>query len=289
MLNVDLIKELRARTHLGMAECKKALEEHSGDLNRAIEALQKRGLKKVDDLLLPTEGVVAATVTEAGLGFIIEVNCQTDFGAKSEVFQDFVRQYLKDPNLINWELNSSLNLVSNQLGEKIVVRRSIYLKPSDNSVMTVYNHPNHLGGKIAVLLEAFVTPGTDKVIEVLGMLDNIALQIAANKPISIDRANLPIDLVEKKIAFYEDEIKQSGSKVKSEQMKEKILTGKMNKWYSEVVLLEQEAIFLEESTPKQTIQNQLESLGVEISLKQFVRYEKGEAQIDSVYDKNVRK
>lgn len=268
----DLIKELRARTHLGLTECKKALEESQGDLEKALELLQKRGLKKIDDLVIPTEGVVRTYVGKndtlsIDYGVIAEFNCQTDFGARSEPFQDFVNTYLKDPNITPGMLNLALTQVSNQLGEKIVVRRSEYFYPTSDSVITIYNH---LGDKIAVLLESLIPPDQQKNPQVLALLDNIAMQIAATKPLALDLVNLPYELVQKKTTLYTEEIK-----FKPEQVQAKILAGKMNKWYSEVALLEQEAIFLGDGV-KETVRSQLNKLDVSVKLHRFVRYERGE-------------
>lgn len=270
---VDLIKELRARTHLGLTECKKALEESQGDLEKALELLQKKGLKKIDDLVVPTEGVVRATCLKndasiSGRGFIVEVNCQTDFGARSEIFQNFVNNILAE-GLTSEAINSLLPLASNQLGEKIIVRRSAYFYPALDSVITIYNH---LGDKIAVVLECFIPPDQQKEPGVSELLDNIAMQIAATKPLALTRDGLSHELVQKKAAFYTEEIKS-----KPEQVQAKILAGKMNKWYSEVVLLEQEAIFLDNGV-KETISNQINKLGVDVRLHRFVRYERGENQ-----------
>jgi len=271
---VELIKELRARTHLGLTECRKALEESQGDLEKALELLQKRGLKKVDDLVASTEGVVRASCLENftstnGYGFIVEINCQTDFGARSEIFQNFVNNILNGGLLTPETINSYLPLVSNQLGEKVVIRRSDFIYPSSDTVITVYNH---LGDKIAVLLESLIPPDQQKNPQVLALLDNIAMQIAATKPLALTRDGLSHELVQKKATFYTEEIKS-----KPEQVQAKILAGKMNKWYSEVVLLEQEAIFLENGV-KETISNQINKLGVDVRLHRFIRYERGENQ-----------
>lgn len=267
----DLIKELRARTHLGLTECKKALEESQGDLEKALELLQKRGLKKIDDLVVPTEGVVRAVCLKndsiSGRGFIVEVNCQTDFGARSEIFQNFVNNILAE-GLTSEAINSLLPLASNQLGEKIIVRRSAYFYPALDSVITIYNH---LGDKIAVVLESFIPPDQQREPGVLQLLDNIAMQIAANKPLSLDRDNLPVDLIEKKVALYTEEVKS-----KPQDIQNKILAGKMNKWYSEVTLLEQEAIFLGDGV-KETVRSQLNKLDASVKLHRFVRYERGES------------
>lgn len=270
---IELVKELRARTHLGMSECKKALEESEGDIEKALEGLQKRGLKKIDDLVLPTEGIVQASVMTSEdhpspYGFIVEVNCQTDFGARSELFQNFVNDLTHQPDLYGKAFDR-LKLLSNQLGEKVIIRKSAFMKHMNDSIITVYNH---LGGKIAVLMQSAILPGYEANADVLAMLDNIAMQIAATKPLVVDQIGLPRDLVQKKIALYEDEVK-----FKPEQVKAKILVGKMDKWYSEIVLLEQEAVFLGDSSVKETIQDQLNKFGPNvIKIEGFIRYERGE-------------
>lgn len=278
---MELVKELRVRTHLGLTECKKALEESEGDIEKAIEALQKKGLKKVDDLVTPTEGVVRSVVLKdglfAGTGFIVEINCQTDFGAKSDIFQKFVENHMSNPNLSQGMLNQHLNLVTNQLGEKIVIRRSTsYECTSKSSLIVAYNHMD----KIAVLLEADVPASTannpkEKAIDSLvafDILENLAMQIAANKPLALDRNSLPAEVVEKKKAFYEDEVK-----FKPEQVRGKILSGKMDKWYSEVTLIDQDAIFLPEGAKKEKVSEYLNRVAPEVKLIRFVRYERGEA------------
>ncbi len=271
---IELVKELRVRTHLGLTECKKALEESHGDIDKALEFLQKRGLKKIDDFVIPMEGVVRASfgknnMLNMGYGIIVEFNCQTDFGARSELFQNFINEYLKDPNVSSEMLNLALTQVSNQLGEKVVFRRSDFIYKSSDNIITTYNH---LGDKIAVLLESLVPQDQQKNPQVLALLDNIAMQIAATKPLSLDRDSLNPELVQKKIAFYTEEIKH-----KPEQVQAKILAGKMNKWYSEVTLLEQEAVFLDDGI-KETISNQIDKLGIEVKLQKFIRYERGENQ-----------
>lgn len=274
---MEMIKELRARTHLGMTECKKALEVSGGDLNKAIEFLQKKGLKKVDDLLVPLEGIVQAGVLQHILfgkcGFIAEVNSQTDFGAKvsSEVFQKFVKGYVSDPNIPENMLHAYCTMLSKQLGEKIVVRRTQFVQVDaavqDRVVFCAYNH---LGGKIAVLVEGYaLSPDRADIKE---CLENIAMQIAAMKPLAVNRNEVSAELVAKKTALFEEDIKS-----KPEAVRNKIVEGKLNKWYSEVVLLEQDAIFTKEASPKQTIKLHLNKLGAEtVKINSFIRYERGE-------------
>lgn len=275
MSNLEMIKTLRERTHLGMNDCKRALEEASDDMDRAIEILQKKGLKKVDDLIVPMEGQVRAQigrndVLELDFGYIVEINCQTDFGAKSEIFEKFITDVMTDPNVTKEMLQPSLEMVSKQLGEKVVIRRSKVIdveKFEGSSISCAYNH---LGGKIAVIL---VATTTDENVPVLEYLENVAMQIAAMKPLAITRNQLPQELVAQQLKkLFESDVGD-----KPEAIKKKIVEGKLNKWYSEVCLLDQDAIFLPEGSPKQTIQGYLiDKLGINVTIREFIRYERGE-------------
>lgn len=256
---IKKIQELRAKTFMSMALCKKALEQANGEVDQAIEILKKMGLKKVDNQILPLEGKVFAKAFP-GASIVVEVNCQTDFGAKSEIFSDFVNsisaQYLRTlPRKIAYY--PDVTLVSNQLGEKVVVRRhALRCDRKENEVNAVYNHQN---GKIAVSVKAEVEKSTP---EIETMLQNVAMHIAANKPLALDRESVPLDLIDKQKALFAEEIGN-----KPEAIREKILNGKLEKWFSEVVLLDQEAIF-----EKKKIS---EVLG-DVKLIDFVRFERGE-------------
>lgn len=278
MSNLEMIKTLRERTHLGMNDCKKALEEASDDMDRAIQILQKKGLKKVDDLIVPMEGQVRAQigrndVLELDFGYIVEINCQTDFGAKSEIFEKFIADVMTDPNVTEGMLQPSLEMVSKQLGEKVVIRRSNVIDTEKFEGSSVFCAYNHLGGKIAVIIVATTTDEDDKKnVPVLEYLENVAMQIAAMKPLAINRNQLPHELFDKQLKKFESEVGE-----KPEAIKKKIVDGKLNKWYSEVCLLDQDAIFLPEGSPKQTIQGYLiDKLGVNVTIREFIRYERGE-------------
>lgn len=255
---MEAIKELRSRTHLGMSECINALKEANGNVEKAIEFLQKKGLKNVDTLINPTEGMVFANVSKYS-GNIIEVNCETDFGAKSDVFVNFVKNYF------NFN-TSSFEMVSRQLGERVLVRRSnmIDYDNDKNSIFTAYNH----SGKIAVLLETKRQDNSNDN-QNLECLDNIAMQIAATRPLAISVDSFDNEIVVKKRSLFEDEVSS-----KPEAIRNKIVDGKMNKWFSEVVLLEQKVIFLEENL---TIKKYLErETNNALKLNKMIRYERGE-------------
>lgn len=272
---IESIKELRARTNLGMTACKKALEQAGGDIDAAIEILQKQGLKKVDDLIVPLEGAVQSTVSlQAMFGqeipeeaYLVELNCQTDFAARSELFKNALFD-LRQP-VSEEEKNEKLKELSKQLGEKVVVRRFHQMTMSQQSGF--FTHYNHQGGNIAVALPVFteVPPGPER-LRIFDFTNEVAMHIAATKPLGVRRESIDVQLVQKKRAFFEEEAKD-----KKPEMQAKIVEGKMNKWYAEVVLMEQESVV----HPKKTISSLVEELKKEVgefSFGNFVRWERGE-------------
>lgn len=262
---LEKIKELRARTFLSMNDCKIALEKSDYDVEKAIEYLQKNvGLKKADSLSLALEGRVLAK-SSGSLGAIVEVNCQTDFAAKSDLFIEFVdkaAQSLMSVKNVDVLSSKDYEFIAAQLGEKVVFRRSnVIYNQNQNARLTAYNH---LGGKIAVLLESLVSLDYNHL-----ALENVAMQIAATKPLALDKKSLPKELVEKQKEKFLLEVEN-----KPESVKDKIVTGKMEKWYSEVCLLNQDCIFIE-GNKKMTVENYLKQNKIE-KIQSFSRYEKGE-------------
>lgn len=273
-MSLEKVKELRERTNLGMSDCKKALEETGYDIDKAIEFLQKKGLKKVDPLIIPTEGMVYAVTGEhLGIKFarIVEVNCQTDFGARSENFQNFVKSFAKEPHSSPFLVLSQIEMLAKQLGEKIVVKRerTIWAEEGKNSA-TIFQAYNHLGGKAAVIVKGYGVP--NHMGQALQFIENVALQITAMKPLYVNLDSIPKDVLEKKQAFFESEILN-----KPEAMVKKITEGKINKWASEVCLMNQKAIFLPDGHPKQTISSINSNPDIkDFQIIDFVRYERGE-------------
>ncbi|HVI40121.1 MAG TPA: translation elongation factor Ts [Anaerovoracaceae bacterium] len=269
-MSIQAIKELRERTHLGMTECKSALDEAQGDVEKAVEILQKRGsLKKADSLRETREGLVRALVVD-GVGKIAELNCETDFAAKSELFSVYMNKVLTSPEKTGISFESLLeegNFLAKQLGEGTRLRKFDFLK-LDNSVIAAYNHHS---GKIAVLLGIVVDSSSPELLE---FADELAMQIAANNPLSLDRSSMSDEIAHKQLDLFESQAKDQFAG-KPQQMIEKIINGKMDKWYQENCLMEQESIV----HPKQKISVLADSLqkklNIKFSVSKFVRYELG--------------
>jgi len=240
---MELIKQLREMTGAGMVDCKKALDEAAGDLNKAVEILRKKGIAKAAKRTdrETNEGVVMLSVSDdATEGYMVEVNSETDFVSRNEKFQDFTKQILEviktaKPAVLEEllaapfsdnTLKESLETLSGVIGEKLDIKR---LAIVEGHSVTAYSH---LGGRIGVLV-AF-----DKEVD-QAIADDIAMQVAAANPKYLVSSEVPSEELDKEKEIYRALLLKEG---KPEEMIEKILEGKTAKYYSEVCLTEQEYI-----------------------------------------------
>ena len=279
------VKNLREKTGVGMMDCKKALAASDGDMDKAIEYLREKGLaasvKKADRIA--AEGMAYACVVN-GVGVVVEVNAETDFVGKNEKFVDFVKGVAatvaaENPAdldaLMECKYNGTgLTVLQQQqemvlvIGENIKVRRFARF---EGGVSVSYVHA---GGKIGVLVNLDTDLPADKV-EEAGK--DVAMQIAALNPRFWDKAQVTQDVLdeEKKImmAQMENDPKMAS---KPEQVREKIVLGKLNKFYSENCLLQQEFVKDGELTVEKYLAAAAKALGGTITFKDAVRFEKGE-------------
>ncbi len=271
MMSLEKIKQLRALTHFGLSDCKEALDASDNDIDKAVDFLKKKGLKKVDTIINPTQGEVRAAVF-GSTGVIAEMNCETDFAARSDVFLGFVNQTM---DLLNTEPFEPINTstVSAVLGESVQLRRWRKLTESKpltsghlQNYMFAYNHP---GGRVAVLLHLCVENQSSGIQE---FAEHVAMHIAATSPLYIYRGEVPLDVVEEQRKFF---CSDESLKTKSAEQVNKIVGGKLNKWYSESVLLEQESVVKPKNTIKAIKEEVVSSCGA-INIIEFIRYERGE-------------
>ena len=237
------VNDLRQRTGAGMMDCKRALEEANGDIQKAIEILRKKGAsvaaKRAEKSA--NEGLVVTKVSDdKKSATILEINCETDFVAKSEDFIKLAKFVIdavhkKKPKNVEELLKISdvqdkLNEVLGKVGEKIEVSRFDIME-TNNGLLVDYIH---MGSKLGVLIKFDdVNSGND---ELYSIGKDMAMQVAAMNPISIKREDVPKAVVDKEIEIYKELAKKEG---KPEQMLEKIAMGRLNKFYQENVLLEQ--------------------------------------------------
>ena len=251
VLSSQTIKELRDKSGAGMLDCKKALEESEGNVEKAIEWLRKKGINTANKKATrdASDGLITAKIKD-GLAVMLEINAETDFVAKNEVFTDFCEN-LSLTCLSNdvQDINSLSNLnfmgtdkkvcdtltdLIAKLGENIVIKRFIKLSDKTQKFQKyLHNSVNENSGKIGVLLSYECDELNDKVTD---FSKNLCMQIAATNPKSVDRKNLDPELVEKEEVIFREQLNNSG---KPDEIINKIVEGKINKFYEEVCLDEQ--------------------------------------------------
>lgn len=266
---IELIKELRAKTLMGMADCKKALEESNGNMEEAITILRKRGLRKVEAIVEALEGEVrAATSVDGYKAILVEVNCQTDFGARSEVFQKFLSNHLAK-RVTGEDVNENdLVDLCGALGETVKIRREYRMISKVNDIRYFsYNHP---GGKIAVVVGLSGSTVDLERSNVKEFAENTAMHIAAASPLYVHRVLVPQEILDKK----KDEFRKDLPQNKKPEQLEQILQGKVSKWFSEVVLLDQESL-VQPGNKIEALMKKLEC-SAPVELVTFVRFERGE-------------
>jgi elongation factor Ts len=270
------VAKLRAMTNAGMMDCKKALEEANGDFQKAIEILRKKGAAtaQLKSSRATREGVIARYIQpDSRVGVLVEVNCETDFVARNELFRNFAEEVAKklaqDPNA-NFE-EQRQNLVG-QIRENIQVSRFVRMEANEPGVIAAYIHT---GAKVGVLVEVGATkPGTTTREEFKQLVKDITLQIAAGNPLAISREHLDPKVIEK-----EKEIAAEQVKNKPPNIIQKIVESKLEKFYQTVCLLDQGYIKQNgEITVKQYIDQVSKQLDDTITVRRFVRYQVGETQ-----------
>ena len=280
------VKNLREMTGVGMMDCKKALAASDGDMDKAVEYLREKGLaasaKKAGRIA--AEGMAYAAVID-GVGVVVEVNAETDFVGKNEKFVDFVKGVASTvaaqaptnlDALMSCKYNGTdLTILQQQqemvlvIGENIKVRRFARF-PEGVSVPYI-----HAGGKIGVLVNLDVDgEASDKVLE---MGKDLAMQIAALNPRFWDKSQVTPDVLEEEkrimLAQMDNDPKMASKPV---QVKEKIVEGKLNKFYAENCLLQQDFVKDGEVTVEQYMNTVAKAAGVTVRLLDAVRFEKGE-------------
>ena len=278
------VKTLREMTNVGMMDCKKALVETDGDMDKAVEWLREKGLAKAAKKAgrIAAEGMAYATV-ENGVGVAVEVNAETDFASKAPVFVDFVKDIAKtiaesDPADVEalkaCKFHGSELTVAETIPEKVMVIgenlqiRRFHRFGENTSVAYV-----HAGGKIGVLVNLIVEGGIDAT----QIGKDVAMQIAALNPRFWDKTDVSDDVLEEEkkvlVAQMDNDPKMAG---KPAQVKEKIAAGKINKFYEENCLLQQSFVKDGSMSVEQYMNSAAKALGGSVKFVDAVRFEKGE-------------
>jgi len=283
------VKKLRETTGVGMMDCKKALVETDGDMEKAIEWLREKGLATAQKKAgkIAAEGVSFAIVNGEGVGVVVEVNAQTDFVAKNEVFQEYVNgvaSVIADKGPADVEALMGLTYpgtdrtvteVQNDkvltIGENIQVRRF-------TRYATGLNIPYiHMGGKIGVLVNMEVSEGlccNEKVVE-LGK--DLAMQIAAMNPSFLDKSDVDSSTLDKEREILMAQAKQDPKNAgKPDNIIEKMVSGRIGKYYEENCLLQQAFVKENKQTVEQHVAAVAKEVGGTIVVKAYTRYATGE-------------
>ena len=288
-VTASMVKDLRDKTGAGMMDCKAALSETSGDMEAAVDWLRKKGLSKAAKKAgrVAAEGLIGVAA-RSDAGALVEVNSETDFVARNDEFKEFVKEAshlgleaegdVEKLLASNMKSGSSVEAVLKELiakiGENMSVRRATALAVSPGVVATyVHNTAAPELGKIGVLVGLKSNADQTK-LATLGR--QIAMHVAAAAPLALTPEHLPADAVEREREIQRDLARQSG---KPENVIEKMMEGRMRKYYEDTVLLAQKYLgpgAEGDVTVAQLVQNESKKLGAPIEVVGFVRYAVGE-------------
>ncbi len=277
------VKTLREKTGCGMMDCKKALTNADGDLDKAIDFLREQGLAKAAKKAsrIAAEGVAYATTNaDASVGVVIEVNAETDFVAKNDSFMDFVKacaQTVIEQNpadvdeLLTLKAAGSEQTVAELLQEKIqTIGENIKIRRFERMEGACVAYV-HAGGKIGVLVNFTTDIAVND--EFIAYGKDVAMQIAALNTPYLTEADVPAEVIEHEKEVMRQQVINEG---KPEAIADKIVMGKIGKFYKENCLVDQEFVKDNEQTIKQYTNNTAKALGGSIEIAKFVRFEKGE-------------
>jgi len=273
-ITAALVGQLRQMTNAGLMDCKKALTENGGDLDAAVDFLRKKGVataaKKAGRAA--NEGVIAHYIRPDGkLGLLVEVNCETDFVAKNETFGEFcnlvAKTIVEQPDA-DFEAMRTEQIT--KVGENIQIGRQQSLEVEGSGTVAAYIHT---GAKVGVLAEVGATKDETTNREAFkSLVKDITLQIAAANPTAVSR-----DQVDPALVAKEKEIAADQFKDKPAQAVEKIVEGKMEKFFQGICLIDQGFVKNGELTVKEHLAAVSKELGDELTIRRFIRFQVGEA------------
>src|SRR5215218_1443398 len=281
------VAELRQRTGAGMMDCKKALEENEGHLDKSVDFLRKKGIAKAEKRAdrSASEGIVAAEVTNGGAtGAMVEVNCETDFVARNDEFKALARtlldQALRAPAGTTEQFLASskdgktvdeiVKEASGKTGEAVRLTR-VARFDAPQGVVGRYVHFN---GKLGVLVEVEAENGA-KHDELTTLANTVAEHVAGapTSPLAVDKSGVPADVVERERAIYEEQTRASG---KPDNMIDKIVTGKVEAYFKQVALVQQPWVREEKQTIGDLVNAAAKSVGAPVRIVRFARFKLGE-------------
>jgi elongation factor Ts len=284
-----MVKELRERTQAGMADCKAALVEAGGDMEKAVEVILKKGLVKAASRAgrIAAEGEVATWVAPDGKrGVIVEVNCQTDFVSLGDDFKGFVRAVVEVASKSSQGADLAVQTYPGKAESVDKVRAELVAKTGENMVIRrwaaveakeahgIVHAYVHAGGKLAVLVHAEAPDAKNA--DFKAFIDNVAMQVAAMNPAVVHKSEVSEAQIEKQKEIFAAQLRED-PKHPPEQAWPKIIDGKVNKWFSEVTLLGQDNVWDPPAGSIDKLRQELgKKLGGEVKVHSFLRFSLGE-------------
>ena len=286
-ITAQMVKELRESTGAGMMDCKKALSETGGDLKKAVDVLREKGLSSAAKKAgrIAAEGVVSSYVSnDFSKGTLVELNCETDFVAINPLFVGLSKEIceiasenscdnVSDIENLNYKFSDEFPTVKDaivglvaKLGENISLRRVVNYYSNDG-VINTYIHGD---GKIGVVIELKSDLKNEEVVKVA---KDLCMQVAATNPMFLDINSVDQSVVEKERQILKTQALNEG---KPEQVVEKMVEGRIKKYFQEICLVEQGFVKDPDLTVKKFIENKSKELGSKIEIVRFSRFEKGE-------------
>lgn len=275
-ISASMVKELREETGVGMMECKKALVEANGDKAAAIKILRESGMAIAAKKASRTakQGIIAANIAaDAQSGVMIEVNCETDFVAKNDSFKAFVADLLKDAasvadNTLAEAAKAKVEAKIAEIGENIVARRNLSYRVQGTGAIAGYVH---LGGKLGVMVEiGCKQAATIQVPAVKTLLADLTLHITAVNPACLTRDQVPVETVQAERDIYAKQVEG-----KPANIIDKIVAGKLEKFYGQICLMEQAFVKDQDKTVGAVLAEAGKAAGDEITIRRFVRWQLG--------------
>ena len=275
-ITIQMINDLRAATNVGMMDCKRALQETDGNMEEAIKILREKGLalqvKRADRE--SKQGIVTAAAGENGAYGMIELNCETDFVAKTDKFLDFAKVLAEaaakgDTDLVNTHAQGLTEVVA-ATGENVKIRRAAYMPLTGTGLVEAYIH---MGGKVGVLVEVGCTkPETVQNEAFKTLVHDLCLQSAAAAPRYLNEAEVPAEEIESEKEVYRAQVEG-----KPANIIEGILRGKLKKHFAEVCLIDQPFVKEPKMSVTDIVKAAEKTTGDTITVKRFVRYQLGMA------------
>ncbi len=281
VISAQDVKALREKTGAGIMECKKSLAESNGDIDKAVKYLREKGLaeaKKRSGREVK-EGIITVVYSSDGSEVVmVELNCETDFVSRTDKYTDFVQKTAlavldEGTENLSEKVKTGVKEAIATFGENIILRKIERFKKSDESLSVLHSYI-HLGGKVGVIIELKIDDeDVGKNEDFKEFINNVVLQIASMDPIAVSRDDVPADVVEDQKEVLSKQARDSG---KPEKIIEKIVAGRLEKFFAQMCLLEQKYVKDSDLTVGKYLKQTEEKIKGKFNVERFARFKLGE-------------